>query len=155
MLDDYKHWAAPIAVPAAAELADRYAIGQLPHVYALGIDMRDLELVLSCFDEDGEGDGAAGKWPLHEYLRKTYAGASSYRATQHTMLNQHIHIDGDEALMWTYGVAYHIQPEGVDLANLTVGVHYRDLCRRTAGGWIVHRRKAVLQWADGPLPARR
>jgi hypothetical protein len=114
--------------------------------------MRDLDLVLSCFDESGTGDGTAGKAPLHEYLRKTYVGATAYRATQHTMINQYVHVDRDEALMWTYGVAYHIAGDGGMTGNLTVGVQYRDVCSRTAKGWIIHRRKAVVQWTDGPLP---
>ena len=156
MLDDYKHWAGPIAAPSAAELADRHAIGQLPKVYALGLDMRDLDLLLSCFDEAGIGDGTAGKGPLHHYLRKTYASAIYYRATQHTMLNQYIRLDGGNAAwMWTYAVAYHVQPEGVDLPNLTVGVQYRDHCRRTGAGWLIDQRRAVLQWAEGPLPGAR
>lgn len=152
--DDCRRWAGPIMPADAAALADREAVRQLAMVYALGMDMRDLDLVLSCFDADGTGDGTAGVAPLHDYLRRTYAAAAAYRATQHTMLNQYVALDGDAALLWTYGIAYHVQHAGAGLADLTVGVHYRDRCRRTPRGWLVRDRKAVVQWTDGPLPLR-
>ena len=152
MSDDIKQWAGPIAPPDPAKLADIYAISQLAKVYALGTDMRDPDLVLSCFAEDGVGEGKVGSAPLHDYLRATYAGAAGFQATQHTMLNQHVTVDGDEATMWTYAVAYHIRPAGDPDGNLTVGVQYRDKARRTDKCWIIYRRRAVMQWSEGKFP---
>jgi hypothetical protein len=152
MNDDLKQWAGPISPPSAAEMADRYAVSQLAKVYALGIDMRDLSLVLSVFDPDGVGEGTVGSFPLKEYITKTYEGAVGFPVTQHTMLNQYVTIDGDEAVMWTYAVAYHIRPKDDPDGNLTVGVQYRDRCHRSANGWLIVRRRAVIQWIDGILP---
>ena len=42
---EWAHWRGPIATPSPDELADRYAASQLVKVYALGIDMRDLDTV--------------------------------------------------------------------------------------------------------------
>lgn len=56
--------------------------------------------------------------------------------------------------MWTYGVACHIPSPGSGEAKRTVGVQYRDRCRRTARGWLIHDRKALVQWTIGPLPSR-
>jgi hypothetical protein len=152
MNDDIQQWAGPLPAPDAAELADRYAIGQLASVYALGMDMRDLDLVLSVFDPAGVGEGVVGSLPIRDYLTKTYEGAAAFQATQHTMLNQYITVSGDEATMWTYAVAYHIRPKDSGEGNLTVGVHYRDHCRRLSKGWVISRRKAVVQWIEGTLP---
>jgi hypothetical protein len=155
MSDDIKQWAGPIAPPDAAGLADRYAVSQLCKVYALGIDMRDLDLVLSVFDKDGRGAGTVGELPLHEYLTKTYQGAANFKATQHTILNQYVTVDGDQALLWSYAVAYHIQHPESGLENLTVGVQYRDHCHRGPQGWLVHERRAVVQWVEGPRPGNK
>lgn len=154
-IDDFEQWTGPIRPPGAAELADRHAISQLPKVYALGIDMRRPEITLSIADPDGKGEGTVGSLPLHEYLEKTYAGATAFVATQHTMLNQYITVNGDDAVMWTYAVAYHIRPTDDPDGNLTVGVQYRDCCRRTDKGWLITRRKAVVQWIEGKLPESR
>jgi hypothetical protein len=155
MSDDIRQWAGPIAPPDAAELGDRYAISQLPKIYALGVDMRDLDLVLSVFDPEGLGEGSVGNLPIRDYLAKTYEGAAAFQATQHTMLNQYISLDGDEATMWTYAVAYHIRPKESGEGNLTVGVQYRDRCRRAEKGWVIARRKAVIQWIEGTLPGSK
>jgi hypothetical protein len=150
--DNLHQWAGPIVPPDAADLADRYAIGQLCRTYALGVDMRDIELVKSVFDLTGSAEGSVGAFPLTEYLPKVYGGAAVFHATQHNITNQYITVDGNEAVLWSYGVAFHIEEPGSSKANLTVGVQYRDKCRRTEKGWLIYQRKAVMQWTDGPLP---
>ncbi|RYD28102.1 MAG: flagellar basal body L-ring protein, partial [Lysobacteraceae bacterium] len=113
-------WAGPLSPPSQTDLADQHAITQLAKVYALGIDMRDLDLVLSVFDPDGIGEGTVGSLPLKDYLTKTYEGAAAFPTTQHTMLNQYVTVQGDEATMWTYAVAYHIRAKDDANGNLTV-----------------------------------
>ena len=81
-------WADPVAEPA--ELADRYAASQLVKVYALGIDMRDIDTVTSVFTTDALVQGMAGTMPASEYLPTIFAGASVYHATQHNITNQHV-----------------------------------------------------------------
>ena len=147
----HERWAGPIAPLDSAGLADRHSVSQLAMVYALGIDMRDLDLVLSAFDPEGSAIGSVGEMQLGDYLRQTYAGAEHFRATQHTMMNQYIDVQGDDATMWTYGVAHHIAAEDDPDGNLIVGVQYRDTCVRRPGGWIVVRRTARMQWTDGVL----
>ncbi|WP_157220210.1 nuclear transport factor 2 family protein [Flavisphingomonas formosensis] len=154
MTDEGRLWRGPIAPPGTVELADRYAVGQLCQVYALAMDLRDLDMLLSCFDPNGIGSGTAGSGPLHDYLRRTFESAAGYKATQHTILNQYATIDRDQAVCLSYGVAYHIQQDPA-VPNLTVGVRYRDLCSRTARGWIIVDRAAAVQWAEGPMPQKK
>ena len=97
-------WRGPIPPPSAAELADRYGVSQLVKVYALGIDMRDLDTVLSVFSPDAFVAGMAGAMPAAEYLPAVFAGAAVYQRTQHNITNQHVSIEGDEALVWSYAV---------------------------------------------------
>jgi len=150
--EEHRRWAGPTRPLDAATLADRQAVSQLAMVYALGIDMRDLDLVLSVFDPDGVGAGKVGEARMEDYLRQTYEGAAAFVATQHTMINQYIDVQGDEATMWTYGVAHHIRPTEDPLGNLVVGVQYRDVCRRGPDGWLIVHRTSLMQWVDGTLP---
>lgn len=152
MNEEHRRWAGPIQPLDAVGLAERQAVAQLAMVYALGIDMRDLDLVLSVFDPDGVGEGAVGQARMEDYIRQTFEGAAAFDATQHTMINQYVDVQGDEATMWTYGVAHHIRPDQDPLGNLVVGVQYRDTCRKGPDGWLIVRRRSLMQWVDGTLP---
>lgn len=148
MTDDLTRWRGPIAPPNPAELADRYALGQLCKVYALGVDMQDYELARSVFAADAFAEGSVGGFPIDEYLPKVYHGAGAYQATQHNITNQHILVDGDEAVVWNYAVAVHKARPDDPREHLTVGVQYRDTCRRFAQGWQITHRKVVWQWQE-------
>jgi hypothetical protein len=150
MNDDVMQWAGPIASPSQSELADRYAVSQLCKTYALGIDMRAFDLVTSVFTKDAIADGSHGVLPISEYLPKVFAGASGYGVTQHNITNQYVTLSGDEAQLWSYGIAYHWAASGDDRGDLVMGVQYRDHCRRFPEGWLITSRKVVRQWTDGP-----
>lgn len=148
MNEELKPWAGPIRAPDAAELADRYAVGQLCKVYALGVDMRDYDLARSVFSADATADGSVGAFPIDEYLPKVVGGAAAYAATQHNIINQHIVIDGDDATCWNYAIAVHKVAAGDAREQMTLGVQYRDTCRRFPDGWLIVRRKVVRVWNE-------
>jgi len=154
MSDDLRRWAGPIPSPNAAELADRYAVSQLVKVYALGVDMRDYELTRSVFAPDANAEGSAASGPIDEYLPKVWGGAGAFQATQHNITNQHVSLNGDEALVWSYAIAVHKAAPGDDRSDLTLGVQYRDTCRRFPGGWLIVHRKVVVQWAEAAAPKK-
>ncbi|MCB2047520.1 MAG: nuclear transport factor 2 family protein [Novosphingobium sp.] len=150
---EIKNWSGPIAPFDPAEQPDRLAILQLPKVYALGMDMRDYDLSRSVFSDDAMSQGSLGGAAIDEYLPKVYAGASSYQATQHNITNQHLEMNGDEARLISYAIAVHKAAPGSDMTNLTMGVQYRDWCRKTDKGWLIYRRQAVPQWTEtSPAP---
>ncbi|HEX4431055.1 MAG TPA: nuclear transport factor 2 family protein [Frankiaceae bacterium] len=152
---EWNRWRGPIPSPSPAELADRYAASQLVKVYALGVDMRDLETVLSVFTPDAMVEGMAGSMPASEYLPNIFAGASVYSATQHNITNQHVWIDpidSGQALVWSYAVCYHLEEPGSGRDDLIVATQYRDRCRRFEGGWLITARTSVPQWIRGPYP---
>ena len=68
--------------------------------------------------------------PASEYLPTIFAGASVYQATQHNITNQHVTVDGDEALVWSYAICYHLEEPGNGRDDLIVATQYRDRCRR-------------------------
>ncbi len=151
-MQEWAQWRGPIPSPSPAELADRYAVSQLVKVYALGVDMRDLDTVLSVFTPDAKVEGMAGAMAAAEYLPNIFAGASVYQATQHNITNQHVTVDGDEALVWSYAVCYHLEEPGSGRDDLIVATQYRDRCRRFDGGWLITARRSVAQWIRGPYP---
>jgi hypothetical protein len=150
--DDLSQWKGPFKSPSAAELGDRLAVSQLVKIYALGIDMHDYELCRSAFADGAEMVGTMGSGDVDEMLKKTYGGAQNFMATQHNITNQHVTIDGDEALCWSYAIAVHKSAEGSGREDLTMGVQYRDKCRRFPNGWLIVARKAVPQWVEKSGP---
>lgn len=143
-----KQWGGPVAPPSAAELADRYAIGQLAKIYGLGIDLRDYELCRSAFSDDAVGEGKEGMQPIDDYLRNTYGMGASFHMTQHIIANQYITVNGDEAVAWSYGIAHHKVGPNEARDEIIAGVQYRDRCRRFLKGWLITERRVALQWMD-------
>jgi hypothetical protein len=148
----WTQWRGPIPSPSPQELADRYAVSQLVKVYALGIDMRDLATVMSAFTPDAYIEGMAGANPASEYLPHVYAGAAVYQATQHNITNQHVTIDGDDALVWSYAICYHLEEPDNGREDLIVATQYRDRCHRFDDGWLITSRTSAPQWIRGPFP---
>lgn len=148
------NWAGPIQTFDAATLADRLAVLQLVQVYALGVDMHDYDLSRSVFTDDAFSKGAMGEAAIDDYLPRVWGGAQAYAATQHNITNQHVEMTGDEARVLSYAIAVHKAKPGSDMTNLTMGVQYRDWCRKTEMGWLIYRREAVAQWTEtSPAPA--
>jgi hypothetical protein len=148
MTEAVDHWKGPVRAPSAAELADRYAVSQLVKVYALGVDMRNYELSRSVFTADAFADGSAGAAQIDEYLPRIFDGVAVYQATQHNITNQHVKMNGDEALVWSYAIAVHKVHPGDTRPDMTLGVQYRDTCRRTADGWLIAHRKVDRFWTE-------
>ncbi len=151
MTEQTKKWAGPARPLSVAELADHHALSQLAKIYALGLDTRDYELARSAFAPDAVAEGKQGMEPIDESLPKTYAIASSFAATQHFIGNQYIDLHGDEAVVWSYGVAHHKVASGEQRDEIIAGVQYRDCCKRFSNGWLITRRCVAPQWIDmGP-----
>lgn len=156
MSEQVKQWAGPATpLSSLAELADHHAIGQLAKIYAIGMDMRNLDLVRSAFAPDAMAQGKQGMESIETHLKFVYGVASSFHATQHVISNQYIQLKGDEALVWSYGVAHHKVAPGEQRDEIIAGVQYRDKCRRFAQGWLIVERSVANQWLDmGPAKRR-
>ena len=102
--------------------------------------MRNYDLARSAFSDDAVGMGKNGPEPIDDYLKSTYAVAESFHATQHAICNQTISIKGDDAVLWSYGVAHHKIAPGQEGNELIAGVQYRDKCRKTPKGWLIVER---------------
>jgi hypothetical protein len=153
MSDLAEAWRGP-AVPLSPEaLAEHQALGQLAKIYALGMDLRDYELCRSAFADDAVGDERGTLLPVDQYLRNTYNVGASFHATQHLIGQQYIRVLGDEADVWSYGVAHHKVAPGEARDEIIAGVQYRDRCRRYPRGWLIAERRVHMLWLD-MAPAR-
>ena len=151
MNDLTKGWAGPTKAPSLEEMAEQTAISQLAKIYALGMDMRDYDLARSAFAPDAMAQGKEGLESIDEHLKFTYGVASSFHATQHVISNQYIQLDGDSAVVWSYGVAHHKVAPGEQRDEIIAGVQYRDVCRKFPAGWLIVERSVANQWIDmGP-----
>lgn len=148
MSEELRRWGGAFPPPGAAELADRYAVGQLARVYALGVDMRDYELARSVFAPDAVAEGSTTGGPIDEYLPNIVNSVKAFKATQHNITNQYITLDGDEALVWSYAIAVHKVMPDAERLPFDLGVTYRDTCRRFPEGWLIVHRKVVIQWSQ-------
>jgi hypothetical protein len=135
MSEDLRRWGGP-AIPLRnfAELADHYALAR------------------SAFAQDAVTHGKQGVEAIDESLPKTYGVAASFHATQHIISNQYIHLDGDDAIVWSYGVAHHKVAQGEKRDEIIAGVQYRDTCKRFAEGWLITERSIFPHWIDIAAP---
>lgn len=144
--EEQLRWGGPIAPPTSDELADRYALGQLARVYALGVDMRDYGLARSVFADDAVVEGTGTSGAIDDYLPFIVESVSKFKATQHNITNQYISIEGGEAVVWSYAIAVHKVMPDADRPHFNLGVTYCDTCRRTADGWLIARRSVKFHW---------
>jgi hypothetical protein len=154
MTDAPHAWAGPATAPSAEELREHHALCQLAKIYALGMDLRDYDLYASAFAPDGQGEARGTMVPMEQYLRTTYEMGSSFHATQHMIGQQYVRLDGDEAEVWSYGVAHHKVAPGEARDEIIAGVQYRDHCRRYPKGWLIFERRVHMLWMD-MAPARK
>lgn len=143
-----KKWGGPARPLLAAALADHHAVCQLCKIYAIGMDMRDYDLARSAFADEAVIQGKEGPEPVDTSLPNTYRIASSFRSTQHLIANQYVDLDGDEAMVWSYGIGHHKVGPDEQRDEIIAGVQYRDRCRRFPDGWRIVERSIANQWID-------
>jgi hypothetical protein len=152
MTEQAKKWGGPVRPLSTAELADHHALTQLAKIYAIGLDMRDYDLARSAFAPEATTEGKQGVEPIDQSLPKTYAMALGFHATQHFIGNQYVDLHGDEAVVWSYGVAHHKVAAGEKRNEIIAGVQYRDHCKRFVEGWLITQRSIATQWLDMSPP---
>lgn len=148
MTEYAQSWAGPAKALTPAVLAEHHALCSLCKTYALGMDLRDFELVASAFAADAKVEGQNGLEPFRESMSATFAFASSFKSTQHLIGQQYVEVDRDDATVWSYGVAHHKVATGEDRDEIIAGVQYRDKCKRFEQGWLIVERVVHNLWVD-------
>ena len=132
----------------AASLEDRLALRELADRYARAVDRRDWTLAATLFTEDcvlqGPGYELVGREKILAGLRLI----DRYSATQHSVHNQLVEVDGDRANGETYCTAHHVYERDGRRRMLDWGIRYQDRCVRDGGAWRYARRELLLDWSQ-------
>lgn len=133
-------------------LEDRLALRELAYRYARAVDRRDWALAEQLFTPEcvlvGPGYELVGRDRILAGLRRI----DRYAATQHSVHNQLVEIEGDRASGETYCTAHHLYERDGRRRRLSWGIRYQDRCSRAEGAWRYERRELLLDWSqDLPL----
>lgn len=132
------------------DLLDRAGIGDLIHAYAHNIDRRDWRRYRSIFADRIDIDffGWAGireTVDADAWVATVKATLAPFDATQHTMSNLLVTLDGDTAICVVSMTARHVLGSEVQV----LGGYYTDRFVRTPGGWKIAGCALTITWEEG------
>lgn len=137
------------------EWDDFMAVCDLKYRYAAGIDTRDWALYRSIFSDtvDIDFSSYSGRPPATMTADEWVAGVqplfTGLAATQHSMTNPRLEVEGDRATLRMYMQAEHILDHGDPSAWFTIGGFYTDRAVRKNGGWTLTAVKLTVFWRRG------
>jgi hypothetical protein len=135
---------------------DKLAVAETVYRYATGVDRRDwalyrslftdvLTIDFSSFDpnllprEMSADDWVAGLVPLFTGLA----------ATQHSMSNPLVTVEGEAATITMYMQAHHVHDPDNPASWYTVGGYYDDTLVRVNGRWLLTGVRLTVTWRAG------
>jgi hypothetical protein len=131
-------------------LLDKQAITEVLHQFCRGADRRDWELVRGCYHPDATDDHALYTGPRDGFITWLTEFMTGCIATQHTVSNALIRLDGDNAGCESYVRAWHLlkpDHDGAPPTELVAGARYVDDLHRRDGEWRIASRTVVIDWA--------
>ncbi len=134
---------------------DFLAICDLCYRYAAGVDSRDWALYRAIFTDRAVFDFSsydgqpAAELPADDWVAGIKPLFTGLAATQHSMTNPRVTVDGDEAVLTMYMQAEHILDPGDPTAWFTVGGYYTNQVRRVAGQWLIRSVTLTILWRRG------
>jgi hypothetical protein len=136
-------------------MTDRDEIISRLYEYAYGIDLRDFELYRSIFCEQVridfssyEGRGGPRTTTADHWVAQVQPLFVGLDATQHTMSNPLVDVDGDRARCRMYMQAAHFLWSAPE-PEFTIGGYYDDTLLRTADGWRIDGVTLTVWWRRG------
>ena len=135
--------------------AERLAVHDVMHRYALAIDTKNWTLLETVFtarvtaDFRSFGNREVFEGPAAEWVNTIRATIQGMDATQHTMTNHLYDISGDHAQGTTYICALHACKNAWGDDTYTVGGHYAVEMVRGADGWRIKAYALHVTWHSG------
>lgn len=127
--------------------------------FAFGIDSRDYDLFRSVFTDRVELDyssyhgGPARTMDADDWVAACASLFDGLQATQHSMSNPVVDLDGDRARCRMYMQAVHVLPNPDGDAEFTIGGYYDDRLVRTGdgrrSGWRIEAVQLTVWWRRG------
>ena len=141
-----------------ASVADRLAVAETVYRYAEGIDTKDFVLYRSIFADEVAVDFSsysgrdASTVTGDQWVAGVVPLFTGLHATQHSMTNPRVEIDGDTATCRMYMQAHHVyEPDDAD-SWFTIGGYYDDALRRDPAGpagWLLTAVTLTVLWRRG------
>lgn len=136
-------------------LADREAIRDVLARYCRAIDRCDVVLLKSVYWDDARDDHGSFCGNAWEFADYVIPALKRMKQTMHQISNVLIDLNGSEARVETYCVAYHLVPAPNGDTEMTVGGRYLDRFERRDGEWRIADRLYVMDWnQNAPASAR-
>jgi len=134
---------------------DRTQIVETIYCYATGVDTRDWVLYRSIFTDEIEVDFSSwdGSPARRMHADDWVAGVKplfhGLDATQHSMTNPRVRIEGDRASCVMYMQAAHFLHNKEGDAEFTIGGYYTDQLVKAPAGWRLCGVKLTVLWSRG------
>ena len=134
--------------------SDHEAITRKLYEYAYGIDTRDWDLYRSIFADSITADFSsyngdpAATLPADGWVSGLKPLFTGLDATQHSISNPLVDIDGDSARCRAYMQAAHFL-EDWPAPEFTIGDYYDDRLVRTSAGWRISAFTLTVWWRRG------
>ncbi len=136
-------------------LSDREAVVDTLYRFAEGMDWRDWELFRSVFTDQIDIDysahrpGQQGVYSADDWVANARRRLTPLDATQHSLSNPQVTIDGDEARCLMYVEAQHLLTRDGVRASYVIGGRYRDRLVRSGDGWLITGLTLEARWYTG------
>ena len=138
----------PVGVPASAD--DRLAIAEVTHRYCWALDSKQFELLDDVFLADASAELLSPLLEGRDAIRDRIRTAlTSFDATQHTVTNHMVTVDGDRATCRCYLHAQHVRTGTAGGDLFVIAGRYEDELMRTSNGWRIVFRRLVQVWSEG------
>lgn len=125
------------------------------YTWAQGVDTRDWPLVASVLCDDFDYDysshrpGAQGPTTSAAWIEHAQARFATMTATQHSMSNPRVSVDGDRATCRMYVTAWHVAVLDGREEFCTIGGEYQDELVRDGDRWRIALLKLDRRWTIG------
>ena len=122
------------------ELKDREAIREVIHRYCQAVDRCDLEMLKSCYWEDGYDDHGFFAGNAHEFAEYVIPCLEKVDSSMHSITNTRFEFDGDRcACASQWAVTHRLAHDGGFTDFLHQG-RYLDVWEKREGEWkLLHR----------------
>jgi hypothetical protein len=125
------------------------------YLWAQGVDTRDWALLTSVLCPEFEWDygshrpGSAGRIAAVDWVEHARKRFETMHATQHSMTNPRVMIEGNSATCRMYVTAWHVADVDGVQDWCTIGGEYRHELQRTDGRWLISLLRLDRRWTVG------
>ena len=135
-------------------LRDRFVITDVVNRYATGLDRRNWPLLRSIFTDEIDMEYSSvgmkpGRFSADRWVRNAEVLFAGFGATQHTLTNHTVEIDGDNAHCVAYMRAEHFIEDAPADNRWTIGGYYTVQLMRSADTWRIHTMGLYVTWQTG------